>query len=41
MREPSYKPYFIALTLQEKIIIGPTKKIVTSYMVEDLVFMRT
>jgi len=29
-------PYFIALTLQREIIIEPTKKMVTSYVVGDL-----
>jgi len=35
-RGPSHKPYFITLTLQGEIIIGPTKKMVTSYIVGDL-----
>ena len=35
----SHEPYFIALALQDKIIIRPTKKIVTSYVVEDLVLL--
>jgi len=34
-----HKLYFITLTLQEKIIIGPTKKIVTSYVVGDLALL--
>jgi len=33
---PSHKPYFIALTLQGEVIIGPTKKLVVSYVVGDL-----
>ena len=39
MRGPLYKLYFITLTLQEKIIIGPTKKLVTLYIVEDLALL--
>ena len=42
---PPYESYFIALTLQEQIIIGLTKKLVVTYIVGDLVlldqFMRT
>jgi len=34
-----HEPYFIALTLQEQIIIGPTKKMVVSYVVEDLALL--
>ena len=37
--EPLYEPYFIALILQEKIIIRPTKKLVVSYVVGDLVLL--
>jgi len=37
--EPSHKLYFIALTLQGKIIIRSIKKMVTSYVVEDLVLL--
>jgi len=33
---PPYELYFIALTLQGQIIVGPTKKIVVSYMIGDL-----
>ena len=33
-----YKPYFIALVLWQ-IIMGPTKKIVASYVVGDLVLL--
>ena len=36
---PSYEPYFIVLTLQGKLIIRPTKKMVTLYMVGDLVLL--
>ena len=40
-----YEPYFIALTLWREIVIGPTKKLVVSYVVGDLIllnqFMRT
>ena len=39
MGEPPHKLYFIALTLQDHIIIGPTKKMVTSYMVGDLMLL--
>ena len=35
----SHKPYFITLTLQGQIIIGLTKKMVTSYVVGDLVLL--
>ena len=34
-----HKLYFIALILQERIISGPTKKLVTSYMVRDLALL--
>jgi len=34
---PPYKPYLIMLTLWEQIIIGPTKKLVATYVVGDLV----
>jgi len=34
-----HKPYFIALILQGQIIIGPTKKMVISYVVGDLVLL--
>ena len=37
--ELPHKPYFIALTLQEQIIVGPTKKMVASYMVGDLALL--
>ena len=39
IRGPLHESYFIALTLQGKLIIGPTKKIVISYMVGDLVLL--
>ena len=39
MKGPSHEPYFIMLTLQEKIIIGPTKKLVASYVVGDLALL--
>lgn len=31
--------YFITLTLQDQIIVGPTKKLVTTYMIGDLVLL--
>ena len=34
-----HKPYFIAFTLQGQIIIGPTKKMVASYIVGDLALL--
>ena len=34
-----YKPYFIALTSQDQIIVGLTKKTVASYMVGDLTLL--
>ena len=37
--ELSYKPYFIALSLQGQPIIGPNKKVVTSHMVGDLLLL--
>ena len=36
---PSYKLYFITLTLQDKIIIGPINKMVTLYVIKDLVLL--
>jgi len=39
MEGPPYKPYFIALTLQGKIIIRSTKKMVVLYVVEDLALL--
>jgi len=37
--ESPHKLYFITLMLQEKIIIGPTKKMVAFYMVGDLALL--
>ena len=34
-----HKSYFIVLTLQRKIIIEPTKKMVAFYVIGDLVLM--
>ena len=31
-----YEPYFITIDNREQIIIGPSKKIVTTYVVEEL-----
>ena len=39
MGGPPYELYFIALTLQGKIIIRSTKKIVASYVVGDLALL--
>jgi len=39
MGGPPHESYFIALTLQGKIIIGLTKKIVTLYVVGDLTLL--
>ena len=36
---PPYEPYFITLTLQGQIIIGLTKKLVTTHVVGDLVLL--
>ena len=36
---PPYKPYFIMLTLQRQIIIESMKKLVTTYVVGDLVLL--
>jgi len=33
-----YKLFFITLTLQETLVIRPTKKLVATYIVGDLVF---
>jgi len=33
---PLYEPYFIAIDNREQIIIGLSKKIVATYMVEEL-----
>ena len=37
--KPLQEPHFIALTLWGEIIIRPTKKMVTSYVVGDLVLI--
>ena len=34
-----YKPFFIALTLWGTLVIRLTKKLVATYMVEDLAFL--
>jgi len=39
MRGPPHKLYFITLTLQGKIMIRPTKKMVVLYIVGDLVLL--
>jgi len=39
IRDIPHEPYFIALTLQGEIIIEPTKKMVTFYVVGDLALM--
>jgi len=36
---PPHEPFFITLTLRGEIIIGPTKKLVASYVVGDLAFL--
>ena len=36
---PLYELYFIALTSQGQIIIGPTKQMVASYVVKDLALL--
>jgi len=36
---PPHKYFFIALTLHEEIIIGPTKKLDIFYIVRDLAFL--
>ena len=33
---PSHEPYFIAINNQGHVIIGPNKKTVTTYVVEEL-----
>ena len=33
---PLHEPYFIAIDNREQIIIGPSKKIVATYVVEKL-----
>lgn len=39
MGEPLYKLYFITLTLQEKIIIRPSKKMVALYVIGNLILL--
>jgi len=41
MKKPKtpHEPYFNVLILQGQLIIGPTKKMVTSYVVEDLALL--
>ena len=34
-----HEPYFIALTLQGQLIVGPTKKLVTSHVIGDLALL--
>jgi len=36
---PPHEPYFIVLALKGELVIGPTKKLVTSYMVRDLALL--
>jgi len=35
-RGPLYEPYFIVINNREQVIIGPSKKIVTTHVVGDL-----
>ena len=39
MGGPPHEPYFIVLILQEQIIVRPTKKMVATYVVGDLVLL--
>jgi len=39
MGGPPHEPYFITLILQSQIIVEPTKKLVTTYVVGDLVLL--
>ena len=39
MGGPPHESYFIVLTLKEKVVIRPTKKLVTLYMVRDLALL--
>ena len=39
MDSPLYKLYFIVLTLQGQIIVGPTKKTIASHVVGDLALL--
>ena len=34
-----HESYFIVLTLQGQIIIGPTKKLITTYVIGDLALL--
>ena len=36
---PLYEPYFIVIDNMEQIIIGPSKKIVTTHVVGELTVM--
>ena len=33
---PPHEPYFIAVNNRDQVIIGPSKKIVATYVVEEL-----
>ena len=35
-REPPHEPYFIAIDNRGQVIIGPNKKMVTTYVVGEL-----
>ena len=35
-RRPPYKPFFIAINNQGQVIIGPNKKMMATYMIEEL-----
>ena len=37
--EPLYESFFIANSIQGQLIIGPTKKMIATYMVGDLTLM--
>ena len=39
MEGPPQEPYFIALIFKGQLIMGPTKKMVVSYMIGDLVLL--
>ena len=34
--DPPHKPYFIAINNREQVIIGPSKKMVATYIVGEL-----
>ena len=36
---PPHEPYFIVFALKEELVIGPTKKLVTLYVVRDLALL--